>query len=90
MKKNGKTSKGTTRWRCKNCNSSTTKRRPDITAAADFKLFIDHITGPLSLNRYAQLRNTSRWTLNRKFTNFWFITPLSPVDPSRIVRLLRT
>ncbi|WP_445082510.1 IS1/IS1595 family N-terminal zinc-binding domain-containing protein, partial [Corynebacterium sanguinis] len=33
MKKNGTTTKGTTRWRCKNpdCGSSTTYRRPDLT-----------------------------------------------------------
>ncbi|WP_421015713.1 transposase-like zinc-binding domain-containing protein, partial [Glutamicibacter creatinolyticus] len=32
MKKNGTTSKGTQRWRCKNCNSSTTFQRADTTA----------------------------------------------------------
>ncbi|MFW9096036.1 transposase-like zinc-binding domain-containing protein, partial [Corynebacterium striatum] len=35
MKKNGTTSKGTTRWRCKdpNCGSSTTRTRTDLTQA---------------------------------------------------------
>ena len=38
MKKNGTTSKGTTRWRCKdpNCGSSTTRTRSDRTQARDF------------------------------------------------------
>ncbi|WP_439329295.1 transposase-like zinc-binding domain-containing protein, partial [Corynebacterium hiratae] len=31
MKRNGTTSKGTTRWRCKQCGASSVKRRNDIT-----------------------------------------------------------
>ena len=33
MKRNGTTSNGTTRWRCKTCGASLTKQRSDITNA---------------------------------------------------------
>ncbi|EFM44486.1 hypothetical protein HMPREF0277_0463 [Corynebacterium accolens ATCC 49726] len=32
-KRNGTTSKGTTRWRCKACGASVNKSRPDVTVA---------------------------------------------------------
>ena len=44
MKRNGTTSKGTTRWRCKQCGASSVKRRNDITNAAVFTQFIEHCT----------------------------------------------
>ena len=44
MKRNGTTSKGTTRWRCKRCGASSVKRRSDITNTAVFTAFIDHLT----------------------------------------------
>ena len=44
MKRNGTTSKGTTRWRCKQCGASSVKRHGDITNAAAFTQFIEHLT----------------------------------------------
>ena len=38
--KNGSTSAGRTRWRCKSCGASTTQARPDVTAKAEASLFI--------------------------------------------------
>ena len=49
MKRNGTTSKGTTRWRCKQCGASSVKRRNDITNAAVFTQFIEHCTTAISL-----------------------------------------
>lgn len=37
--KNGHTSAGRTRWRCKSCGASTTQARPDVTAKAEASLF---------------------------------------------------
>ncbi len=37
--KNGRTSAGRTRWRCKSCGASTTQARPDVTAKAQARLF---------------------------------------------------
>ncbi|OAV51222.1 hypothetical protein A6F49_02245 [Enteractinococcus helveticum] len=39
--KNGKTSAGKTRWRCKHCGASTIQARPDITAKAQFTMWLD-------------------------------------------------
>ena len=49
MKRNGTTSNGTTRWRCKICGASLTKQRSDITNAALFRAFIQHLTAGTSL-----------------------------------------
>ncbi|MFC5939859.1 IS256 family transposase, partial [Corynebacterium choanae] len=43
-KKNGTTTKDTTRWRCIHCGASTSKTRPDITARTWMNEFISHLT----------------------------------------------
>lgn len=45
MKKNGTTSKGTPRWRCKNCNASTTFKRTDLTAHNQLTGFVNWLMG---------------------------------------------
>lgn len=82
-KKNGTTTKGTTRWRCTNptCGASTLHTRPDKQLTAQFKLFHKHVMGKMSLEEIAQHTGLSRWTLNRRFKNFWLIDiPCTP-DP---------
>ena len=44
--KNGKTSAGRTRWRCKACGASATQARTDITRKAQFHAYYDWITSP--------------------------------------------
>lgn len=44
--KNGKTSAGRTRWRCKACGASATQTRTDITRKAQFDAYYDWITSP--------------------------------------------
>lgn len=39
--RNGTTSAGLTRWRCKTCGASITQSRPDITARAQFTMWLD-------------------------------------------------
>ena len=56
--KNGKTSAGRTRWRCKNCGASSTVSRPDITAKAQFESFHQWATGKLSVKETGTARST--------------------------------
>ena len=86
MKKNGTTSKGTTRWRCKNpdCGSSTTRRRTDHTRARDFTAFHSYVTGTAPLTEVAKRAGVSRWTLDRRFESFWLIDAPNTPDPNRV------
>src|SRR5690625_68453 len=86
MKKNGTTSKGTTRWRCKdpNCGSSTTRTRTDRTQARDFKAFVSYATSTATLSELAQQQGVSRWTLDRRFKPFWLIDIPNDGDPQRV------
>lgn len=43
--KNGKTSAGRTRWRCKNCGSSATQARADVTRRAQLNAFLGWLLG---------------------------------------------
>ena len=86
MKKNGTTTKGTTRWRCKNpdCGSSTTYRRPDLTKTRDFKAFHRYVTSTSSLTEIACDARVSRWTLDRRFEPLWLIDVPNTPDPNRV------
>lgn len=50
--KNGVTSAGRTRWRCKACGSSTTQQRPDISRRADLAAFTGWLLGKHSQAEY--------------------------------------
>ena len=86
MKKNGTTTKGTTRWRCKNpdCGCSTTRHRKDQALARDFTTFHRYVTTTAPLTRIASEIGCSRWTLDRKFEPFWLINVPHTPDPNRV------
>lgn len=86
MKKNGTTTKGTTRWRCTSptCGASTTKTRPDRQLSADFNTFISCICGNASITETAAHHNISRRSLERRFNTFWFIDIDHDIDTARI------
>ena len=86
MKKNGTTTKGTTRWRCTSptCGAPTTKTRPDRQLSADFNTFIDCICGGASVAQVAASHNISRRSLERRFYTFWFIDIPHHIDSFRI------
>ena len=86
MKKNGTTSKGTTRWRCKdpNCGSSTTRTRTDLTQARNFKAFVSYVTSTATLSELAGQQRVSRWTLDRRFEPFWLIDVPNDGAPQRV------
>ncbi|SFG43177.1 MULE transposase domain-containing protein [Corynebacterium spheniscorum] len=80
------TTKGTTRWRCKdpNCGASTTRNRTDSTNAHYFQAFHSYVTCPATLPQPATQHHTSRWTLDRRFAPFWLIDIPNPGDPHRV------
>ena len=78
MKRNGTTSKGTTRWRCKTCGASTTKARSDITHAAVFRQFIDHCTSTTALRQIAGDAGISHSTMKRQFSWCWLVDVPDP------------
>lgn len=78
MKRNGTTSNGTTRWRCKICGASLTEQRSDITNAALFRAFIQHLTAGTSLAAIAGNMSCSTRTLQRKFDAFWLVDVPDP------------
>ncbi|QTH58682.1 IS1249 family transposase [Corynebacterium hindlerae] len=83
-KKNGTTSTGTTRWRCTTCGASTTKSRPDLTQAANFRAFHSYAIGQRSLTEIGADQGCDRRTLQRRFHTFWLIDiPCAP-DPHRV------
>ncbi|WP_439216152.1 IS1/IS1595 family N-terminal zinc-binding domain-containing protein [Corynebacterium glucuronolyticum] len=75
MKRNGKTAKGTPRWRCKNpdCGASTTKSHTDAIHATRFRVFMDWIMGTRSLDQIAASHKQSLRTLTRWFKPFWAV-----------------
>lgn len=78
MKRNGTTSKGTTRWRCKACGASSVKRRGDLTNAAVFAQFIDHCTTSRSLKAMAKRHGVSLATMKRRFSWCWLVDVPDP------------
>lgn len=84
-KKNGTTSKGTTRWRCTHCDASFTRdTQPTATHAATFRTFIDWATTTKSLTHLAADTGTSISTLRRRFTWCWYIQVPHTPDPYRV------
>ena len=73
MKRNGKTSAGSTRWRCKSCGASTVER---IDNAA--KRLAEFLGWLLSKARQADMPGGGR-TFRRRTAEFWRVWPLPPV-----------
>ena len=80
MKRNGTTSKGTTRWRCKQCGASSVKHRGDITNAAVFAQFIEHCTTATSLEVLAKRNNVSHTTMKRRLRWCWLVDVPDPTN----------
>ena len=73
MKRNGKTSAGNTRWRCKACGASLVER---IDNAA--KRLVEFLAWLLSKTRQADLPGGGR-TFRRRTSEFWHVWPLPPI-----------
>lgn len=85
MRKNGTTSKGTTRWRCTTCNATSTRSTQQTAVrAAEFRAFITWATATRTLNSLADDSGTSISTLRRRFTWCWLIHVPHTADPHRV------
>lgn len=86
MKKNGTTTKGTTRWRCTtpDCGISTVQPRAHTTDRHHFTAFIGWINSTASLSTIAADYGVTRRTLTRWFADFWFIQLPDNTDPHRV------
>jgi hypothetical protein len=85
MKKNGTTSKGTTRWRCTTCNASSTRTTQKFAVqAATFRTFIDWATSTRPLDDMAAAQHVTARTLQRRFTWCWYLRVPHTPDPHRI------
>lgn len=67
--KNGRTTAGRTRWRCKNCGASATQSRPDITRKAELTAFHQWLLGTASQRSLdggtgRSFRATTAWCWN--------------------------
>lgn len=71
LKRNGTTSAGRTRWRCKECGASSTRSRPDVTRRAELTRFI---TWLLTSTTQPQVDSSAR-TFRRRHAWCWNITP---------------
>lgn len=72
MKRNGHTSSGATRWRCKGCGASLTHRIDN--AAKRLAEFLDWLMGK---GAQADLTGEGR-TFRRRTSEFWSIWPIAP------------
>ena len=73
MKRNGATSSGRQRWRCRECGTSTTNKYDP--KPSELKSFIDWL---LSRDRQCDLDGSAR-TFRRRTAQFWKLWPILPV-----------
>lgn len=71
MKRNGKTSAGAQRWRCRECGASTSHRIDN--AAKQLRAFLKWLMGKLSI---AESAACSKATFERRAERFWALWPL--------------
>lgn len=80
--KNGKTSAGRTRWRCKTCGASTTQQRGDVTARAQVRDFLAWLLGSSPRTRHNQKSRSFR----RNTSWCWDITVPQPERTGEVHR----
>ena len=84
-KKNGTTSKSTTRWRCTHCGHSFTRNTQTHNKnTATMALFIQWATGTQSLTTFAAHHGVTRQTMHHRFRWCWWIIPTPTIDSFRI------
>ncbi|WP_456061920.1 transposase-like zinc-binding domain-containing protein [Bifidobacterium criceti] len=76
MKRNGTTSAGRTRWRCKDTGCGSSRTRGYDTAARDVRGFIDWLLSADTQER----RHVSARTLRRRNELGWSLWPPCPMD----------
>jgi hypothetical protein len=76
MQKWGKNRNGSTRFRCKFCSKSKTRKRSDLSKKYKEELFQKWLLGKLSLSEISVKYNVTVRTLNNWFTPFWRKEPI--------------
>ncbi|MCG7243505.1 MULTISPECIES: IS1249 family transposase [Corynebacterium] len=86
VKKNGTTSAGKTRWRCKDrsCGHSFTNTNDDPIQTARFRMFYEWFLSSSTLSSIAAEHGYSRRQLTRWFENFWLVHVPDNTDSNRI------
>lgn len=87
MQKYGKTARGTTRWYCRVCRTSSVRKRPDTKQRHARTLFSSWTTGNQNLTEIAKVKKVSRETLSRNFSKYFHqdVSPVIPVSLSHDV-----
>src|SRR3972149_8127476 len=76
MQKWGKNRNGSTRFRCRHCGSSSTRKRSDLSSKYKKDLFQNWLLGKISVTEVAQKQSVTRQTLYTWFRSFWNDEPL--------------
>lgn len=76
MQKWGKDARGNPRFRCKNCEISTLRKRPDLSQKYKQHLFRKWLLSKTSLSEFAKEYRVTRQTLHAWFTPFWREEPI--------------
>lgn len=89
MQKWGKDARGNPRFRCKNCEISTIRKRSDLSQKYKQSLFRKWLLSKSSLSEFAKEYRVTRQTLHTWFTPFWDQEPTpKEVDVSNQVLII--
>lgn len=85
--KNGRTKKGTIRYRCKQCGSSKVNTRPNAKLNTTLKLFNEYLVHSISRNYLGEKTGLSRSSLWRRFSKLLELE-VPPVLPENVPRVI--
>lgn len=88
MQRWGTTAAYSVRWRCPRCQTSTVRRRADVTHGARYHLFVSWLIGTKSLTEIARSRHVSRQSLTAWIQPFWRIRPAPPAPKEHAALLI--
>lgn len=74
--KNGRTSAGTQRWRCRQCGASATRRRPDVARREQLRRFLKWLTGKAT---QAEVGGGTGRSFRHEVAWCWQLQPRMPV-----------
>jgi len=86
----GRTSKGKTRWRCKNCKLTEVRKRKDTINRNIYRLFKRWVLEMVPIKNISKVKKISKRTLIRKFELCWkvkvpILFPALKTDPVLII-----
>jgi len=88
MQRRGKTAAGSQRWYCVNCKQSGVRKRQDNRTRTRLSLFVNWLTGTVSITKIAERYKVSERTVNRWFEPYWQSPAKTKIqDPVRVLVL---